>query len=60
MQLWHYVTPVIFPLSKLLQSAAAAAALYRLPESDDPVVEMYKWGVLGIGRGCAGDSPVVA
>jgi lipopolysaccharide transport system permease protein len=35
MQLWHYVTPVIFPLSELLKTAAAAAALRRLPEPNE-------------------------
>ena len=44
-QLWQYVTPVIFPLS-------AVPEQYRLiffVNPMTPVVEMYKWGLLGIG-----------
>ena len=36
MQLWFYVTPVIFPLSKLLSTPAPAVALHRVSEPDEP------------------------
>ena len=36
MQLWFYVTPVIFPLSKLLSLLPAAAAVHRVSEPDEP------------------------
>jgi len=45
-QLWQYVTPVLFPLSSVPEK-------YRLiffVNPMTPVVEMYKWGLLGIGE----------
>lgn len=45
-QLWQYVTPVLFPLS-------AVPEKYRLIffiNPMTPIVEMYKWGLLGIGQ----------
>jgi homopolymeric O-antigen transport system permease protein len=45
-QLWQYVTPVLFPLS-------AVPEKYRLiffVNPMTPIVEMYKWGLLGIGQ----------
>ena len=45
-QLWQYVTPVFFPLS-------AVPPKYHLVffvNPMTPVVEMYKWGLLGIGE----------
>jgi lipopolysaccharide transport system permease protein len=45
-QLWQYVTPVIWPLSALPPSLGMIAYINPMT----PVVEMYKWGLLGIGE----------
>jgi lipopolysaccharide transport system permease protein len=50
MQLWHYVTPVIFPLSELLKVLPPQLHFVPYLNPMSPVVEMYKWGVLGIGH----------
>jgi len=50
MQLWHYVTPVIFPLSELLKLLPPQLHFVAYLNPMSPVVEMYKWGVLGIGH----------
>jgi len=50
MQLWHYVTPVIFPLSELLKVLPPQLHFVAYLNPMSPVVEMYKWGVLGIGH----------
>jgi homopolymeric O-antigen transport system permease protein len=50
MQLWHYVTPVIFPLSELLKVLPPQLHFLAYLNPMSPVVEMYKWGVLGIGH----------
>jgi lipopolysaccharide transport system permease protein len=50
MQLWFYVTPVIFPLSKLLSMLPPQLHFVAYLNPMSPVVEMYKWGVLGIGH----------
>ena len=49
MQLWFYVTPVIFPLSKLLSLLPPQLHFIAYLNPMSPVVEMYKWGLLGIG-----------
>ena len=49
MQIWHYVTPVIFPLSELLKVLPPQLHFVAYLNPMSPVVEMYKWGVLGIG-----------
>jgi lipopolysaccharide transport system permease protein len=49
MQLWFYVTPVIFPLSKLLSILPPQLHFIAYLNPMSPVVEMYKWGLLGIG-----------
>jgi lipopolysaccharide transport system permease protein len=50
MQLWYYVTPVIFPLSELLRVMPSKLHFVAYLNPMTPVVEMYKWGVLGIGH----------
>jgi lipopolysaccharide transport system permease protein len=50
MQLWYYVTPVIFPLSELLKVIPSQLHFVAYLNPMSPVVEMYKWGVLGIGH----------
>ena len=50
MQLWYYVTPVIFPLSELLKMLPPQLHFVAYLNPMSPVVEMYKWGVLGIGH----------
>jgi lipopolysaccharide transport system permease protein len=50
MQLWYYVTPVIFPLSELLKMLPPELHFVPYLNPMSPVVEMYKWGVLGIGH----------
>jgi lipopolysaccharide transport system permease protein len=50
MQLWYYVTPVIFPLSELLKVLPPQLHFVAYLNPMSPVVEMYKWGVLGIGH----------
>jgi lipopolysaccharide transport system permease protein len=50
MQLWYYVTPVIFPLSELLKVLPSQLHFVAYLNPMSPVVEMYKWGVLGIGH----------
>ena len=45
-QLWFYLTPVIFPLSQVPERYRFLAYLNPMT----PVVEMYKWGLLGIGQ----------
>jgi lipopolysaccharide transport system permease protein len=50
MQLWYYVTPVIFPLSELLKVMPSQLHFVAYLNPMGPVVEMYKWGVLGIGH----------
>jgi lipopolysaccharide transport system permease protein len=54
MQLWHYVTPVIFPLSELLNVLPPQLHFVAYLNPMSPVVEMYKWAVLGIGHVSAG------
>jgi lipopolysaccharide transport system permease protein len=49
MQLWFYVTPVIFPLSQLLTLLPERLHFVAYLNPMTPVVEMYKWGLLGIG-----------
>ena len=49
MQLWFYVTPVIFPLSQLLTLLPERLHFIAYLNPMTPVVEMYKWGLLGIG-----------
>ena len=49
MQLWFYLTPVIFPLSKLLSILPPQLHFIAYLNPMSPVVEMYKWGLLGIG-----------
>lgn len=49
MQLWFYVTPVIFPLSQLLSLLPERLHFVAYLNPMTPVVEMYKWGLLGIG-----------
>jgi lipopolysaccharide transport system permease protein len=49
MQLWYYVTPVIFPLSQLLSLLPDELHFVAYLNPMSPVVEMYKWGLLGIG-----------
>jgi lipopolysaccharide transport system permease protein len=50
MQLWYYVTPAIFPLSELLKVLPSQLHFVAYLNPMSPVVEMYKWGVLGIGH----------
>jgi lipopolysaccharide transport system permease protein len=50
MQLWFYVTPVIFPLSELLKMLPPQLHFVPYLNPMSPVVEMYKWGVLGVGN----------
>ena len=50
MQLWFYVTPVIFPLSELLKMLPPQLHFVPYLNPMSPVVEMYKWGVLGVGQ----------
>jgi len=50
MQLWHYVTPVIFPLSELLKAMPENLRFIAYLNPMSSVVEMYKWGLLGIGH----------
>jgi lipopolysaccharide transport system permease protein len=50
MQLWHYVTPVIFPLSELLNVMPPQLHFVAYLNPMSSVVEMYKWGLLGIGH----------
>ena len=50
MQLWFYVTPVIFPLSELLKMLPSQLHFVPYLNPMSPVVEMYKWGVFGIGH----------
>lgn len=45
LQFWLYVTPVLYPLSTVPQEYRVF--MYLNPMT--PVVEMYKWGLLGIG-----------
>jgi len=45
-QFWNYVTPVIYPLSTL--PPKYRFIMYLNPMA--PLVEMYKWGMLGIGE----------
>jgi lipopolysaccharide transport system permease protein len=50
MQLWYYVTPVIFPMSQLLSLLPEQMRFVAYLNPMSPVVEMYKWGLLGIGH----------
>ena len=50
MQLWFYVTPVIFPLSELLKALPSQLHFVPYLNPMTPIVEMYKWGVLGVGQ----------
>jgi lipopolysaccharide transport system permease protein len=50
MQLWYYLTPVIFPLSQLLSLLPPQLHFIAYLNPMSPVVEMYKWGLLGIGH----------
>ena len=45
-QLWQYVTPVFFPLSAVPEKYHLVFFVNPMT----PVVEMYKWGLLGIGQ----------
>jgi homopolymeric O-antigen transport system permease protein len=45
-QLWQYVTPVFYPLSSVPQKYY----IFFFVNPMTPVVEMYKWGLLGIGE----------
>lgn len=45
-QLWQYVTPVFYPLSAVPQKYYVVFFVNPMT----PVVEMYKWGLLGIGE----------
>jgi lipopolysaccharide transport system permease protein len=45
-QLWYYVTPVIYPMSAIPEQFRVLAYINPMT----PVVEMYKWGLLGIGQ----------
>jgi len=45
-QFWNYATPVIYPMSKI--PAKYHILMYLNPMA--PLVEMYKWGMLGIGQ----------
>ena len=49
MQLWYYVTPVLYPLSQLLSLLPPQLHFIAYLNPMSPVVEMYKWGLLGIG-----------
>jgi lipopolysaccharide transport system permease protein len=50
LQLWQYVTPVIFPLSELLKVLPPQLHFIAYLNPMTPVVEMYKWGLLGVGH----------
>jgi lipopolysaccharide transport system permease protein len=50
MQMWYYVTPVIFPLAKLLELLPPQFHFVAYLNPMSPVVELYKWSVLGIGH----------
>jgi lipopolysaccharide transport system permease protein len=50
LQLWQYVTPVIFPLSELLKLLPPQLHFIAYLNPMTPVVEMYKWGLLGVGH----------
>jgi lipopolysaccharide transport system permease protein len=50
MQLWFYVTPVIFPMSVLLKMLPSQLHFVAYLNPMSPVVELYKWGVFGIGH----------
>jgi lipopolysaccharide transport system permease protein len=45
-QLWQYLTPVLFPLSSVPEKYRLAFFINPMT----PIVEMYKWGLLGIGE----------
>jgi lipopolysaccharide transport system permease protein len=45
-QFWNYATPVIYPMSQV--PAKYRFLMYLNPMA--PLVEMYKWGMLGIGQ----------
>lgn len=45
-QFWNYATPVIYPMSQV--PAKYHFLMYLNPMA--PLVEMYKWGMLGIGQ----------
>jgi lipopolysaccharide transport system permease protein len=45
-QFWHYVTPVLYPLSMV---PVKYHLIFQLNPLTGPV-ELYKWGLLGIGR----------
>ncbi len=45
-QLWSYITPVIYPLSQVPEEYRALVSLNPMT----PVVEMYKWSLLGVGH----------
>jgi len=45
-QFWNYATPVIYPMSQV--PAKYHFLMYLNPMA--PLVEMYKWGMLGIGE----------
>jgi lipopolysaccharide transport system permease protein len=45
-QFWFYVTPVIYPMSQV--PPKYHVLMYLNPMA--PLVEMYKWGMLGIGE----------
>jgi len=45
-QFWNYATPVIYPMSQV--PAKYHFLMYLNPMA--PLVEMYKWGMLGIGN----------
>lgn len=45
-QFWNYTTPVIYPMSKVPEQYHFV--MYLNPMA--PFVEMYKWGMLGIGQ----------
>jgi len=45
-QFWLYVTPVMYPLSVLPEKWRPIAQLNPMTS----VVEMYKWGLLGVGE----------
>ena len=45
-QFWSYATPVIYPMSQIPDNYRFL--VYINPMA--PVVEMYKWGMLGVGE----------
>lgn len=45
-QFWNYATPVIYPMSQVPDKYRFVMFLNPMA----PLVEMYKWGMLGIGR----------